>query len=384
MPEFIVGAARCESYDPESVGRALSLAVERAGGLPDIKSREVLVKANLLSPCPPEKAVTTHPEVLRAVVGEIRKNKSDAEICIADNPGYIFTNTKNLHKVTGIEPLAEIEGVALDALSGRGVREVFRKDFHVLSSARIAMRYLDAEYAVNAAKLKTHVETEMSGCIKNIFGTSDTATRKKAHRSVSARHLADAISDLFMIRPPEFNVLDAIVGMEGDGPSHGRPKALGWIFASRNALAVDWAGAAVMGYDDPSDILLIKAASERNLGPASFGDINLVGTSWSDLPSRGFRKSSGAVRLLPTFLRGIAHNLVSLKPMLNREECVRCRICEDVCPVDAIKQGEELYPVIDRRACVRCLCCHEMCPTGAMRVQKNIIAGIGSRLRGER
>lgn len=383
MGKYLLGAARCGSYDPDEVRNALSLAVERAGGLPDFTAREVLVKTNLLSPSPPERAVTTHPEILRAVVGELKEKKNDARIRIADNPGYIFTNTKKLHETTQIAPLAEISGVTLDMLSNGGVRDVVREDFRTLSSARIANRYLDAEYCVNAAKLKTHVETEMTGCIKNIFGTADTETRKKAHQSVSQTHLANAISDLFSIRPPEFNILDAVFGMEGDGPSHGRAKALGWIFASRNALAADWGGAVVMGYRNPLEILLIKAAAERKLGPASFDGIELNGAKWDELPAENFQKSSGTIRLLPTFLRGMAHNLVSLKPVLSRPDCVRCWICKEVCPVGAIGKGNDSYPRVKQNACVRCLCCHEMCPTGAMRVGKNTLAALFAHFRGE-
>lgn len=383
MRRYLLGIARCGHYGEAEIRRALSLAVGRAGGLPDIPSREVLIKANLLAPSPPEKAVTTHPEILRALIGEIKDKKSDARIQIADNPGYIFTNAQGLFAATQVAPLTEIEGVALGILSNLGVREVAREDFKTLSSARIANRYLDAGYCVNAAKLKTHVETEMTGCVKNIFGTADTATRKKAHQSISRTHLADAIADLFSIRPPEFNILDAVVGMEGDGPSHGRAKALGWILASRNALAADWAGAVIMGYRNPLDIPLIKAAAERGLGPSSREDIELIGADWGELPAEKFRKSSGSLRLLPTFLRGTAHNLVSLKPTLNRPLCVRCWICQKVCPVDAIEKGADAYPRIKRDLCVKCLCCHEMCPTGAMDVGKNFLAAFLSHLRGE-
>ncbi len=383
MDKHLLGAAQCASYDPAEVRRTLSLAVERAGGLPDFTAPEILVKTNLLAPSSPEKAVTTHPEILRAIVGEVRKGKSDVRIHIADNPGYIFTDMKKLHETTQVAQLGEIEGVTLGVLSNLGVREVVREDFRTLSSARIASRYLDAGYCINAAKLKTHVETEMTGCIKNIFGTADTATRKRAHQSLSQAHLANAISDLFSIRPPEFNILDAVVGMEGDGPSHGKAKELGWILASRNALAVDWAGAIIMGYRNPLDIPLIEAAAKRGLGPASFDEIELNGTSWDELPAKKFRKSPGAIRLLPTFLRGIGYALVSLKPVLNRGTCVRCWICQKVCPVDAIEKGGDSYPSIKRDICVRCLCCHEMCPTGAMGVRKNALAALFSRLRGD-
>lgn len=379
---YPVGLARCESYDPYAVREAVRLAVERAGGLPSGIGSEVLLKPNLLSPCAPDQAVTTHPQVLRAVVGEIRDVAPGVPIHLADNPGYIFTNTEGLLERTGVGALRELGGVTAGLLLDQGVRSVRRETFRTLEEARISARYLDAPYCVNVSKLKTHVETEMTGCIKNIFGTADTGSRKSAHRSRSKRHLAHAICDLYSVRPPEFHVMDAIYGMEGVGPSHGRPIRVGWVLAGVNALAVDWAACVVMGYADPRRIPLIDAACERGLGPGEQGEVRLVGAEWNVLPVPGFKKSTSAMRFIPTFLRGLAHELVAVYPKLEREKCVRCMICTEVCPVDAIAKDRDGYPCIDMKTCVRCLCCHEMCPPGAMVVAKNLIARVGARMRG--
>lgn len=367
----MVGVARCFSYDQDGVSEAVGKAIERAGGLPRIQSDEILLKANLLSPSHPDKAVTTHPHVLKSVIRETQNAAAGRKIGIriADNPGYIFTDAARLFDETGIAPLALIDGVSVGLLSDKGVRSVRNETFRTLSEARISCRYLDAPYCVNVAKLKTHVETEISACIKNIFGTADTQTRKASHRSVSQKDLAEAISDLYTIRPPEFHVLDAVVGMEGDGPSHGKPRNIGWIAAGDNALAVDWVATAMMCYDDPRTIPLMSVAIERGIGPRDRSEIAPVGAEWEELPTRGSRKSSNMLRMLPTFLRGLAHNLVSLSPRLVRGTCTRCGICKNVCPVDAIKNSGG-YPEIDRKTCVKCLCCHEMCPTGAMEVKK--------------
>jgi uncharacterized protein (DUF362 family)/NAD-dependent dihydropyrimidine dehydrogenase PreA subunit len=382
---FTVGIAKCRDYDPDEVARSMALAVERAGGLPDIPPEGALVKANMLSPSEPEKAVTTHPEILRAIVSEIRKT-GDFPIHIADNPGYIFTDAAALLKKTGIGGMAEEEGVAAGLLSDMGVREARADSFRALETARVSVRYLDAGFCVNAAKLKTHVETEISACVKNIFGVADIGTRKKCHGSSSQKRLADAIVDLYSIRPPEFNVLDAVVGMEGDGPSHGRPRRIGYIAASRNALAADWAAAAMMGYGDPRCVPLMASAAERGMGPGTRDEIILNGADWDELPVKGFKKSSGLIRAFPTFLRGLVHGLVSISPKLESPRCVSCGICGKVCPVDAISDalrtdGGKKLPAIDRSKCVGCLCCHEMCPTGAMTAHKNLLARLAEALR---
>jgi uncharacterized protein (DUF362 family)/Pyruvate/2-oxoacid:ferredoxin oxidoreductase delta subunit len=342
----------------------------------------VLIKTNALSPSPPETAVTTHPKIIEGIAREVmaRASGGNVSVRVADNPGYVFTDSDQLFRETGLAGLAALPGVCVGPLSDLGTRLISNDGFRVLRDARISARYLDAAYCINAPKLKTHVETEMSGCIKNIFGSADTETRKKAHRSSSQARLADAIVDIFSVRPPEFNIVDAVVGMEGDGPSHGTPRQIGLIIAGQNALAVDWVLCRVMCYSDPASIPLMRAAIDRGVGPASESEIALNGADWDELPAAGFRKSTGALRALPTFIRGLAHGLVKITPGLDEALCVSCWVCKEVCPVDAISDAGR-YPLIDRKKCVRCLCCHEMCPTGAMAVRNNVLASLVSGTR---
>ncbi len=370
---FRVGAARCDSYEPSAVEEAVERAVQASGGWPEsCCSEEVLLKANLLAPRPPEDAVTTHPEVLRGVVRSLRR-RGAGRIRIGDNPGYIYASQKELLlERTGMKRLGEDEDVPVGTLSDEGVEEVPIPGGRVLSRARVSTRILRSRYLVNVAKLKTHVETEMTGCLKNLFGIADTQTRKRAHQSRDTSHLVHGILDLFTLARPLFHVLDAVVAMEGNGPSHGSPKRVGWILAGPNAPSIDLVAAVSMGYSNPFDIPLLRTAAERGLGPRSLDEVDLRGANWEELPTAGFRRASGLVRFIPTPLRGFAHRWVALRPQLERSACVRCRVCQEVCPVDAISWDDG--PVVDSNRCVQCLCCHEMCPTGAMKAAANPLA----------
>ena len=366
---YRVGAARCLSYDIQEVKEALDLALERAGGVAPL-SGSVLLKANLLAPRAPEEAVTTHPALLAALADLLLPEAT--QVTVADSPGYIFAHQwEELFQRTGVDAL-RARGIVLRPLVDDGLVEVDVEGLS-LSRARVARLFMESDRIVNVAKLKTHVETEMTGCIKNLFGIADTATRKAAHRSPSLERLAQGVVDLFSIRQPDFNVLDAIDSMEGDGPSRGRPLRTGWIFAGENALAVDAVASRLMGYDDPWQIPLLAAAADRGLGPRRREEIDLRGGEWDQLPHPGFRRSSSRVRWIPTALRGWAHGLVSLSPRLDPTLCTGCSICSRVCPVDALTMVSG-RPVIDWDVCVRCLCCHEMCPEGAMKVHRNWIS----------
>ena len=70
-----VSISRCETYDPADVSAALDAALAPLGGMAAFVSegQTVLLKINLLSKAVPERAVTTHPEFVRAVIREARK-----------------------------------------------------------------------------------------------------------------------------------------------------------------------------------------------------------------------------------------------------------------------------------------------------------------------
>lgn len=368
---FRVACARCRSYDPAEVRKAMERAFELFGGLPPL-SGKVLLKANLLSPVDPGRAVTTHPEIVLSIC-EMLPDPSKAEI--ADNPGYIFRHQEQeLFETTGMKSVEKKCGARVSLLSRDGFQTLSLPGAVSLKTMRIARALLNAPFVIGVAKLKTHVETEITGSIKNMFGAADTDTRKKAHSAIDQESLLNAVVDIYLARVPDLCVLDAVEGMEGRGPSHGRLVKPGWIAVANNALALDAVQAVIMGYKDPFSIPLIKVASRRLDGPSSLDEIELLGAEWKDLPVMDFRKAPGSIRMIPAFLRGLGHRLVILKPLLNRDICVRCGICAKVCPVEAITMDENKFPVIDRAKCVRCLCCHEMCPTGAMEVKENIIS----------
>ena len=155
----------------------------------------------------------------------------------------------------------------------------------------------------------------MTGAIKNLFGAADTDTRKRAHAPRTRTFLPEAIVDIFSARVPDLFVLDAVEGMEGFGPSHGRAKKVGWVAASTNGLALDYVQSVMMGFSDPFSIPLLSIASKRLEGPGKREDIELKGARWEDLPCKGFERAPSIVSNVPSLLRGAAHHVVTLKPV---------------------------------------------------------------------
>lgn len=371
---YRVGLSPCPTYEKAVVDNAVNLALERSGGGPEI-GNDVLLKANLLAPVQPECAVTTHPAILSAIATWVRGKKPGVEVTISDSPGYLFSGQWPLFvENCGLEQRGEKEPIKVLPLNDEGFMEIEKPETVVLGKFSFPVKAANAGTLFNVAKCKTHVETEITGCLKNTFAYLDTATRKRAHRSGSLTRLCDAILDAHLARRPDWNILDAVIGMEGYGPSHGTPRKMGWIIASENALAADVVAAVMMGYGDPFKIPLLAVAARRGMGPSDKGQIELHGATWEELPVPGFRKAPSALRrLVPTPLRGLAHSLVKLNPFWSPDSCTLCKACVRVCPAEAIRIRNGLVE-IDRRRCVRCLCCHEMCTAGAMKVRPNLLA----------
>jgi uncharacterized protein (DUF362 family)/NAD-dependent dihydropyrimidine dehydrogenase PreA subunit len=379
MP-FTVACAFCKDYSPEAVGKALGEIIEKSGGMPPSTGKHILLKPNLLSPRPPEDAVTTHPAVVRMTAALVKDVVPQARIRISDNPGYIYTDQQDdLFRKTGMTTIQE-EGLAeVKMLSADGYTTVKPPDAAALESARVASSWLSADCIINIAKLKTHVETEITASIKNTFGIADRTTRMSAHGARKMGHLQRAVVDLFNIRQPDLNILDAVICMEGNGPSRGTPRFAGWLLASRNALALDIVAACMMGYDKPFSVPLLREASKRGFGPKSLADIRISGAHLDDLRVPSFRKATSAIVNIPDQLRGLGHRMLYLYPELVPEKCTSCGICKEVCPVQAITIIQ--IPEIDRNRCVKCLCCHEMCPQGAMTVRENTFLKIFRKMQ---
>jgi uncharacterized protein (DUF362 family)/NAD-dependent dihydropyrimidine dehydrogenase PreA subunit len=368
-----VAIARCDSYDLPEVERAVRGALGLLGGISDLvrPGQRVLLKPNLLSAKEPDRAITTHPRVLEALASVV--TEAGAIPVIGDSPGGAVRGVERVWRNTGMLDLSERKGIELVNFEASGSVEMKGE----LRSYMIARPVFDADVVINVPKMKTHVLTLYTGCIKNVFGCVPGFGKGRLHsiapRPVPfARHLVDVYS---LVRPT-LHVMDAVVVMEGDGPSGGRPRALGAILAGRDPVAVDAVGAAMMGYRD-GRVPSIRIAARRGLGTMDRSDIEVVGedpsafdTTGLDLPrTLGFN-------LIPTFLVRALRPWIWVCPEMSVEWGCRgaaCGLCVRSCPVGAISMGDRA-PIVDRARCVECLCCHEVCPEQAIRVTMSWLA----------
>lgn len=338
-------------------------AVDRAFDLfpLDIENKKVLVKPNVLRVAKIEEAITTHPAVLRAVVNRL-KSMNPAELIVGDNPGvFTYGANEQAFASTGLTEAAQGHYRNIGAES----REVpFNPEFKERVSVSTAV--LDADVIISLPKFKTHGLTVVTGAIKNSFGILPGAQKAKLHKQAgNPARFNEMLVDVFGLRVPDLFIVDAVVGMEGNGPASPDLRDIGLILASDNAVALDGTMARLMGVDDPGQLRFLAKAREAGLGEFSREAIEIMGelTPIADfkLPPMG-----GEAMSSPQIQEFITSRTL-LRPKADPDKCTGCGACIDQCPASALAFDEQL-PKVDPDKCIVCFCCQEMCPEQAMQL----------------
>jgi uncharacterized protein (DUF362 family)/NAD-dependent dihydropyrimidine dehydrogenase PreA subunit len=369
-----VAVVKCPDYDKNKVRQAVRSAVDYIGGLGDVirPGDKVLLKANLLAPADPLEAVTTHPAVVQAVIEMVRE--AGGVPVVADSPGYFSRKRGKCRALDrcGLKRVADdlgVESLQFEAMEN-GFVETTVPDGAYLDSIYAARLALEADVIITLPKLKTHSNTWYTGAVKNMFGAVATKTRKHAHTLATYERFSGAIVDIYSVFKPRLAIMDAVLGMEGEGPRHGKPRQAGLILAAKDSVALDAVASKIVGFD-PAEILTTVAATARGLGNGNLDEIEVLGES-IEAVAVDFEKPSGRLINIPPFIMKIADRFLKVQPYCLEENCDQCRICAQSCPVDAINMNP--YPDINRDKCIECYCCNEMCPTGAMENRKNWLA----------
>ncbi|MDT8357168.1 MAG: DUF362 domain-containing protein [Methanomicrobiaceae archaeon] len=367
-----VSVARCTNYDPAGVRTALDACLLPLGGMGRCvrPGDRVLIKPNLLASKDPSSAVTTHPSVVRAVVELVQEKGATA--IVGDSPGGRNTPSsyRALLKRTGMLGVCEDTGaepVYFDSPTMTVVSEsarTFRK-FTVTGALN------DVDTVIGVSKLKTHLFMHYTGAVKLLYGYIPGVAKAEYHlhagRDMST--FARLLLDLHATFPPSLSIMDAVVGMEGLGPQHGKPRKIGLLMASPSAPALDMASSSVVGFD-PLSIPTIRGAVEEGTGPASLEEVDWFGPPLEEVKVPDFvpsiRMNPGRV---PPFLYAFAQRLAAASPVIDQNACIRCGTCAQDCPPGAIRFIPGSYPSIEYGKCIRCFCCHELCPAGAVSVK---------------
>ncbi len=368
-------------YESEHVRDALSAALEPLGGIQAFVSpgQRVLLKVNLLSKAEPDRAVTTHPELVRALIHAVRS--AGGTPLVGDSPGGPSTQgfVSAVQRASGIAQVCEDEGAELVDFTADCVR-VPNPEGALYGSFTLAKPVVDCDVLISVPKFKTHGFMMFTGAVKNLFGCIPGLEKATYHLRVPDRDdFGSMLVDLMLACRPSLAVMDAVVGMEGEGPAGGTPCPIGALIASADSVALDVVASSMAGLD-PMEVYTNKAAAARGLGPLSVDDIEVVGVPWRNVAPSSFALPARDISSrMPRWLARRARSAVTPRPYLERAEgCTKCRTCERSCPVKAIEMGSA-GPSFDYSACIRCYCGQELCPEQVIDLRTPPLAKVFTR-----
>lgn len=371
----------CKDYSSGCVEKALTDVLEPLGGLSFIKKgMKVAIKANLVSFMKPEAAATTHPALLCRLTSMIVDR--GASVIVGDSPGGLY-NKAFVSRVYATTQMHDVEKAGgrlnwdFSQTEEHYDEAVICKDFQFTAYLK------DCDCIIDFCKLKTHGMMAYSGAVKNMFGVIPGTIKPEYHfRYPNTVDFANMIVDLCQFVKPTLSIIDGVIGMEGNGPTMGRPKHIGVIGASFNPHKLDLAAAYLIGLKK-ENVPTLMAAYKRGLIPSSVNELDIVGHLDSHVVSDFERIDNYNSIQFNNELPGIFGNAFSKVasralcsyPKVKVSDCVGCRKCYEICPAKAITMIKD-RPHIDRRTCIHCFCCQEFCPKGALKVKRPTVAKV--------
>ncbi len=233
MPHSVVKISRAG----EDVSGIIKDAVSKAG----LRGKKrIYIKPNLSHPeyLP---GVVTSPEVMRQVVELLRDGNS--EVVVGESNGINYPCWRAFEK-TGMKEAVEAAGGTAINLSEDKVVEVTFQTDTPLKRLYLPKTILDADAVIDMPLMKTHEFMAYSGALKNLFGCIPSNRRIYLHP-----YLPEVFYRLYTLFKPALTIMDARIGIEGNGPTKGKPVKMGLFLTGNDALAVDIVAAEVMKLD---------------------------------------------------------------------------------------------------------------------------------------
>jgi len=328
------------------------------------KNSRVVIKPNLLAPASPDKAIVTHPLVIRAAVEYV--NQKGAQPQISDSNGM-----GSFEKVV-------IESGIKDALKGLDVEyREFKTSVKIdvgdpFGKIEIAEDAINADVLINLPKLKTHTQMLLTLGVKNIFGCIVGMRKPEWHlrTGIDREMFARLLVKIYTAVSPSVTIIDGILSMEGQGPGKsGIPRQLGILMGSRDAVALDFTICKMLGIA-PNRLLTNKVAKDIGLVNKSIeieGDL---------LDIKDFKLPDITPLIFgPKNLHGFMRRHLVQRPVCDDPICKMCGECWKYCPARAITRKKNKL-LFDYDKCIRCYCCIEMCPHGVLHAEETMIGKI--------
>lgn len=369
---------KCPSYDRTVVLERVREIFAVNGGISQYAApgKRVVIKPNLVGKKRPEEAATTHPSLVWAVAKLCRE--AGAEVVIAESPGGLYDRSflKGIYRATGMEQAAEDSGAELNYDFSE--TRVENPGAMYMKSLDIITPVAQADTVISISKLKTHGMMVYTGAVKNMFGCIAGLKKAEYHMKMSDYDaFANSVIDIFLSTRVTLNIIDAVIGMERDGPTAGDPKEMGLLISGSDAFEADLTALDIIGVD-PMRVPVLKNAIARGLCPANTDAMNFAGDIRPEqVRIFDFKVNYNEQFANLYFAKGVWGKwfsaLIRPRPVFHKRQCRACRECEKCCPAKVITVTKEKGAQVNLSGCIRCYCCQELCPFKAVSIKKPLI-----------
>ena len=201
-----------------------------------VRGKRVVLKPNLVE-FEPGSSINTHPMVVHAALEAFRA--IGASVALAEGPGH-RRGTLDLADAAGyFETIPGFEDLFTDLNLDEVTRVNLRRPVSRLKSLYLPNTVLGSDLLVSMPKMKTHHWAGATLSMKNLFGVVPGGVYGWPKNVLHWAGIHQSIADLHALFPNHFAIVDGIVGMDGNGPIQGQPKAAGVIVSGRDPVAVD-------------------------------------------------------------------------------------------------------------------------------------------------
>jgi len=252
-------------------------------GRKTIQGKTILLKPNLVEPDSGSPHINTHPRLVAATT-EVFRSWDAKAVLVAEGPGHV-RDTQLVLGDSGFGTMLLESAIPFIDLNYEDFRRTDNKlQLTSLSELYLPRSLFKADLIVSMPKMKTHHWTGFTPSLKNLFGVMPGICYGWPKNVLHHEGISKAILDINSTVQPHLAIVDGIVGMEGDGPILGTPKAACVLVMGRNLTAVDATAVRLMGFDPYKVDYLAHAAGL--LGPVAETNIKQRGEEPAPLGSK--------------------------------------------------------------------------------------------------
>ncbi len=360
----MVGIYKCQEYEEKLLDDVIErLFSDLEFDKKIIKGMNVVLKPNLLAIRDEKTATTTHHLFTKCVAKKVISLGAKCIICDSPPGKYSSNNLIKVYEKLGYKDIEKVGAILnLDTTSS-----LVNINGKVIKNIEILAPILNADLVINLPKLKTHAMMNLTCSVKNLFGIVPGERKVEIHSLFpDYNDFANAMIDISSYIKNQITIVDSIYSMEGNGPNSGSPRNTGLVFASSNQFEIDYLVSKIINLK-LEDSYTVKNSMERGI-LTNIKNIEIIGEKLEEIYIKDFKlpDTLGKKRFLKIF--NLA-KFVKPYPTFDSEKCIKCKLCIDRCPVEALKLINNKVVLKDKNKCIRCFCCLEHCPVHAVQIK---------------